>query len=260
MKRLDQFLCEQEQFNSRSQAQDAIKEGRVWVNQKCISKNAFLVDETMNIVVQQPELSFVSRAGFKLYDALNDFGIDLEERVVLDVGASTGGFSDVCLKKGAALVYAVDVGKGQLVDVIKNHPKVVEMSECNCRYLEPAMFSNIPTFTCIDVSFISLKLILPAVLKVNEDMEIVALIKPQFEAGRDKIGKNGIIKDEKVHVQVLNDMLDYFQSLGFYPQHLQASSILGRDGNKEFVIHVSKKSCQKQFDIKQIVKNYKAKR
>lgn len=260
MKRLDQFIFEQGNYSSRAQVQDAIKEGRVWVDGKCITKNAFSILENMNIQIQEPELSFVSRAGFKLYDALEDFQITLQDRIVMDIGASTGGFSDVCLKKGASLVYAMDVGKDQLVDSIKNHPKVIEMSQCNCRYLEANMFSKIPSFACIDVSFISLKLIIPALLNVNKNLEIVALIKPQFEAGRDKIGKNGIIKDEKIHVQVLNDMISYIQSLGLSIQHIQASSILGRDGNKEFILHFSNQTCNRVFDTKQIVKSYKTRR
>lgn len=254
MKRLDQYLLKQGYVSSRSKAQDAIHEGRVFVEGKCIRKNAFLVNDEMHIELKDSELSFVSRAGFKLYDALQDFEIDLQDKIVIDVGASTGGFSDVCLKEGAKLVYAVDVGRDQLVQELREHPQVIEMSECNCRYLKRDMFEIAPNFACMDVSFISITYILPALIGIMDDIEMVVLIKPQFEAGKDAIGKHGIIKHDKIHIQVLRDMMAYVQSLGLSIHHLQASSILGRDGNKEFIMHLKKDTCHRVFDIMKIVK------
>lgn len=259
--RLDQYLVQLDATLTRARAQDAIQEGRVQVNNKVILKNSFSVSEEDCIELATPELAFASRAGFKLYDVLEDFHIDLSERVCIDVGASTGGFSDVCVREGAKLVYAVDVGKDQLLAHLRSNPRIVNMEGCNCRYLRDDMFSLTPTFACMDVSFISIKLILPSLISIMKSgVEIVALIKPQFEAGKQDVGKNGIIKDEKVHIRVLHEMMDYIQSLGLFVAHLQGSSILGRDGNKEFIVHIVDKEVHTVFPYKEIVKQYKVKR
>ncbi len=260
MMRLDQYLVETKAVSSRTKAQEAIKEGRVFIDGVRIRKCSFPVKEDACITVKKAELAFVSRAGFKLYDALMDFHIDMKDRIVIDVGASTGGFTDVCLKLGASMVYAVDVGHDQLAEELTHDPRVKEMSGCNCRYLKRDMFDPLPDFACMDVSFISIKQILPALLNVMDETEIVALIKPQFEAGRAYIGKNGIVRNEKIHVHVIDDMIKFVQSLGYFVHHLQASSILGKDGNKEFVMHIKKEPCHKVFPTLQIVRNYKAKR
>lgn len=260
MKRLDQYLKETNVYSSRAKAQDAIKQGLVFVNDICVQKCSFMICEEDNVEVKNTDVAFASRAGYKLYDVLDDFAIDLQNRIVIDVGASTGGFTDVCLKAGAAKVYAVDVGHDQLIDILKQHPKVVEMSGCNCRYLKKEQFDPLPNFACMDVSFISIKQILPVLLEIMENVEIVALVKPQFEAGKENVGKNGIVKQPKVHIQVLQDMIQFVESLGCYVHHVQASSILGRDGNKEFVIHIKKEPCQKVFPITAIVKQYTVKR
>ena len=201
--RLDQYLVETKELSSRTKAQEAIKEGRVFIDGVRIRKCSFPVKEDAHVTVKKAELAFVSRAGFKLYDALMDFHIDMKDRIVIDVGASTGGFTDVCLKLGASMVYAVDVGHDQLAEELTHDPRVKEMSGCNCRYLERDMFDPLPDFACMDVSFISIKQILPALLNVMSKTEIVALIKPQFEAGRAHIGKNGIVRNEKIHVHVI---------------------------------------------------------
>ena len=231
--RIDQYLVEHGYVTTRSKAQDAIKAQRVSVNQHIITKNSFQVKDEDDVQVASSQLSFVSRAGFKLYDVIEDFQLNLKDRICMDVGASTGGFSDVCLREGAKLVYALDVGSDQLDPALRNDPRIINMEHTNCRYLTKDMFDQIPTFACMDVSFISIKLILPAIKEVMDDVELVALVKPQFEAGKEHIGKHGIVKDKKIHVQVLKDMISYVQEVGLYVHHLQSSSILGRDGNKE---------------------------
>ncbi|MEG0275367.1 MAG: TlyA family RNA methyltransferase [Longicatena sp.] len=258
--RLDQYLVQHEYCTTRARAQDAIQQQRVYVNDKVIQKNSYYVDEEDCVRVIEEELSLASRAGFKLYDVLEDFEIDLKDRICIDVGASTGGFSDVCLKQGAKLVYAVDVGKDQLLEALKGNPRVINMEGVNCRYLTKEMFSPLPDFACMDVSFISIKCILPALLSVLSKKELVVLVKPQFEAGREYIGKHGVIKNEKVHLQVLNDIISYIETLGVYVHHVKASSLLGRDGNKEFVVHIKEEECHKVFPLKQIIKEYHTKR
>ena len=207
--RIDQYLVEHGYVTTRSKAQDAIKAQRVSVNQHIITKNSFQVKDEDDVQVASSQLSFVSRAGFKLYDVIEDFQLNLKDRICMDVGASTGGFSDVCLREGAKLVYALDVGSDQLDPALRNDPRIINMEHTNCRYLTKDMFDQIPTFACMDVSFISIKLILPAIKEVMDDVELVALVKPQFEAGKEHIGKHGIVKDKKIHVQVLKDMISY---------------------------------------------------
>ena len=253
--RLDQLLVAKGFCQSRSQAQDAIKEGRVSVNGKVISKCAFDVSEDALVSMQKAEIAFASRAGLKLYYALEDFHIDIKDKIVLDVGASTGGFTDVCLSKGAAHVYACDVGSGQLIEALKNNPKVSDMENVNCRYLSAEMFDPQPQFACMDVSFISVQAILPALIQtLSDDYEMVILIKPQFEAGKKDIGKNGIVRDAKVHQRVLMECVDALRQLGAYPQHLAKSKVCGRDGNQEYVLHCSSTPSMKVFDYAKIVK------
>lgn len=258
--RIDQYLVEQQYFPTRSKAQDAIAQERVKINGTIVKKNSMAIKEADSIEVETAAIEFVSRAGFKLYDVVEDFQIQLQDRICMDIGASTGGFSDVCLQQGAKLVYALDVGKDQLDPSLRDHPRIDCREQLNCRYLERDLFQILPDFACMDVSFISIKLILPAIQRVMQDVELVALIKPQFEAGKEWIGKNGIIKDKKVHLQVLSDMISYVESLNLFVHHLQASSILGRDGNKEFVMHIKSTPCAKKFDLKKIVEESRVKR
>lgn len=253
--RLDKILVENGFVSTRAKAQDAIKESRVKVNGKIITKSSFSVELEDVIELEEKELSFASRAGQKLYDVIEPFELDLKDKVVIDVGASHGGFTDVCLKQGASYVYAVDVGRDQLLPFLREDERVCNMEQTNCRYLEKEMFDPMPQFACMDVSFISIKLILPALIEVMQgNKEMVLLVKPQFEAGKADIGKNGIVKDEKVHIRVLQEMLDFVKTLGLYPIHLRKSSILGRDGNKEFVLHVSTDEVHRVFPLKDIVK------
>lgn len=251
--RIDKYLLEKGYTTSRSRAQDFIKQGCIKINDKIITKSSFDVNENDNIQVILPEESFASRAGFKLYDVLEPFQINLNNRIVIDVGASTGGFSDVCLKQGAKLVYAVDVGCDQLLDRLKNDPRIINMEHTNCRYLEPSMFHHPIDFACMDVSFISAKLILPALFSIMQKVEAVILIKPQFEAGKQALNKHGVVKDKKEHIKVLKDIVSFIEELGYYVKHLQPSSIIGRDGNHEYVIHVVQEPCINILHYEKIV-------
>lgn len=258
MSRLDVAIVERALLKTRSQAQDAIKEERVKVNDKVIKKPAFEVSETDVISIEEAELAFASRAGLKLFYALEEFKINLHDKVVLDVGASTGGFTDVCLRHGAKKVYAADVGSDQLIEELRNNPKVVNMENTNCRYLTPEMFDEKPDFVCMDVSFISILSIVPNLIPLlNENFEMVLLIKPQFEAGKKDIGKNGIVKDSKVHVRVLSEIVDALHALNLGVYHLTYSHLKGRDGNQEYVVHVTSKYNQPVFNYREIVNSSK---
>lgn len=252
--RLDQACVMRELFPTRALAQDAIKEGRVSVNEKVITKCAYDLNENDSLHVQASELAFASRAGLKLYHALDHFQIDLKGRIILDVGASTGGFSDVALQAGAKLVYAVDVGKDQLLAKIKEDPRVINMENTNCRYLNVEQFPVKPDFVCMDVSFISILTILPSVLSVlAQRYEMVLLIKPQFEAGSTDVGKNGIVKDLKVHQRVLSEIIDALIKMGLCVLHLEASSLKGRDGNQEYLVHCASQGHNQIFHYREIV-------
>lgn len=254
--RLDQYIMTKYSLDSRNKAQQAIKDGRVSVNSITIKKTGFCVDESDNIVFLPAKDGFISRAGEKLSDALNSFAINVMDRVCLDVGASTGGFSEVLLANTARLIYALDVGSDQLHHSIKSNPKVIDMQKCNARYISKAMFQEKITFCCIDISFISIKKVLPAVLNVMDTKELVILIKPQFEVGRSNL-KKGIVKESRIHIRLLYDMIEYMNSLDLKVLHVKQSCILGKDGNKEFIMHVQPQENQRDFPIQAIVNNEK---
>ena len=242
-KRLDVILVEQGIYVSREKAKQAVESGRVKVDGVVVTKSSTLVAESANL--EGLPFEFVSRGGFKLQKAVEVFGIDLNEKVVLDIGASTGGFTDVCLKNGARKVYAVDTGEGQLVEMIKSNPKVINMEKTNFMTISKDELSDVD-FVCIDVSFVSLTKLAP---KLSEDfvdcsgvVEIVALIKPQFECGLDYARKHkGIVKDEKVHRKIVENVVSCFEKLGFHKKGLVESPIKGGDGNKEFLLWLRNK-------------------
>lgn len=252
MMRLDRYLVEYGYFTTRAKAQDAIQAGNVSVDHRIITKNSYEVKEDSEIIVKEAALTFVSRAGFKLYDVLQPFDIHLEGRNVIDVGASTGGFSDVCLKEGANFVYALDVGSDQLAPELLKETRLCNMENINCRYITKDIFDHPINFACVDVSFISLQLILPAVVSCMDVRELVVLVKPQFEAGKAAIGKHGIVKNKKVHERVLADMVSFVTSLNLYVHHIAKSSVIGRDGNQEYVMHIKEEPCNTIFDYKQL--------
>jgi 23S rRNA (cytidine1920-2'-O)/16S rRNA (cytidine1409-2'-O)-methyltransferase len=237
--RIDILLVENGFFESREKAKAAIMAGLVLSDGERIEKSGTKIPRTAAIVVKGAPHPYVSRGGLKLEKALQRFGIDLKGAVMLDIGASTGGFTDCALKNGALLVYAVDVGYNQLDWSLRSDPRVIVMERTNFRYLQPGdLPGQAPDFASIDVSFISLKLILPPLRALlAEGGHVVALIKPQFEAGRNKVGKSGVVRDSAVHREVLETILGFAGSIGFHLRGLTFSPITGGEGNIEFLAH-----------------------
>ena len=238
MKRLDVLLTEKKIYPSRAKAQEAIELGRVKIDGIVLTKPSVLVDEKSNI--EALPFEFVSRGGFKLQKAIEEFGINLKNKVVLDIGASTGGFSDVCLQNGAKKIYAVDTGEGQLAEKIKTDKRVKNFEKINYLTFDKQNFSD-ANFVCIDVSFVSLKKFAQKLFDDFEKVEIVALIKPQFECGLDYAKKHkGIVKDEKVREKIVQDVSNCFKKVGFEKLGLIYSPIKGGDGNIEYLIYLKK--------------------
>ncbi|MCX7772317.1 MAG: TlyA family RNA methyltransferase [Clostridia bacterium] len=238
--RLDILLVNKGFFESREKAKGAIMAGLVYVNGEREDKPGSAFDEQAAIEVKGNPIPYVSRGGLKLEKAIQSFGITLKDCTCVDVGASTGGFTDVMLKNGAKKVYAVDVGYGQLAWELRNDPRVVCMERTNFRYVTAEQIPDALDFGSIDVSFISLKLILPplkALLK--PEGQVVCLIKPQFEAGRSKVGKKGVVRDPQVHVEVIETTIGVAKALGFVIRGLSFSPITGPEGNIEYLLHLS---------------------
>ncbi|MGL4521884.1 MAG: TlyA family RNA methyltransferase, partial [Bacilli bacterium] len=212
--------------------------GNVYMNSNRVDKPGEKVDVESEFVVKGAEAKYVSRGGFKLERSIEHFGLDLSNKIVLDVGASTGGFTDCSLQNGASKVYAVDVGYNQLAWKMRQDERVVVMERTNFRHATPDLFQEgTPNFVTIDVSFISLRLILPAVRLVSEPNSLIsALVKPQFEAGKDNVGKKGIVRDPRTHSDVLHDMIKFAVASGFTVSGLTYSGITGGDGNIEFLL------------------------
>ena len=238
--RLDVLLVSQGFSESREKAKAVIMAGEVFVNGQREDKAGSMFDEKAKIEVRGQKLPYVSRGGFKLEKALKVFDISVKDKTVLDIGSSTGGFTDVMLQNGAKLSYALDVGTNQLVWQLREDPRVVVMEQTNFRYSKLADFtSGQPEFASIDVSFISLRLILPPLAQILKmGGEVVALIKPQFEAGKEHVGKNGIIHDHKVHRAVLEEVLTFAREDHFDILGLDYSPIKGGQGNMEFLVHL----------------------
>ena len=237
-KRLDMFLYEKRFYSSRQKSKQAIETGRVLVNGKVVEKTSMEVED--NVQIEAKPFEFVSRGGYKLQKAIEEFSIDLTDKVVLDIGASTGGFSDVCLKNGARKIYAVDTGEGQLAEEIKNNPKVLDMSKTNFLTLEKEKIIDVD-FVVIDVSFVSLTKLIPVLASDFDKVKIVALIKPQFECGLEYARKHkGIVKDAKMHEKIIKNIVENFEKYGFKNNGIIVSPIKGGDGNTEFLIFVEK--------------------
>ena len=240
-KRADVLLVEQGLCESRERAQAAIMEGRVYLEEKRINKPSEQLSPEATLTLRSGENDYVSRGALKLEKAVRVFGAKLEGRVIMDIGASTGGFTDVCLREGAKRVYSIDVGYGQLDWKLRNDPRVTVMERTNARYLEPGMFPEKPEITVMDVSFISIRLIIPAAISIMGDGGIIyTLIKPQFEAGRENVGKNGVVRDPAVHEAVLRDVLDVAEGIGWPVIRLDWSPITGPKGNIEFLAEMRK--------------------
>lgn len=255
-KRLDVLLVEQGLADSREKAKAIIMSGIVYVDNNKEDKAGTTFEETARIEVRGNTLKYVSRGGLKLEKAMNNFGVTIEGKVCMDVGASTGGFTDCMLQNGAVKVYSVDVGHGQLAWKLRNDERVVCMEKTNIRYVTPDDIDDVIEFASIDVSFISLTKVLPAVRELmTPGGEIVCLIKPQFEAGREKVGKKGVVRELSTHIEVVQMIVDYARANGFRTLHLSYSPIKGPEGNIEYLLHITKDESREneEFDIRALV-------
>lgn len=242
-KRLDVMLFERGLADSREKAKRLIMAGIVYVDNNKEDKAGSTFDEEAVIEVRGKTLKYVSRGGLKLEKAMDVYGIRLDGMVCMDVGASTGGFTDCMLQNGAVKVYSVDVGHGQLDWKLRNDPRVVCMEKTNIRYVEPEHIDDVLDFASIDVSFISLTKVLGPVRNLLKDGgEVVCLIKPQFEAGREKVGKKGVVRDKSVHREVIKMVADFALSIGFSVKGLDFSPVKGPEGNIEYLLYIKKTS------------------
>jgi 23S rRNA (cytidine1920-2'-O)/16S rRNA (cytidine1409-2'-O)-methyltransferase len=236
--RLDKLLLEKKLAPTRQKAQALIATGQVLVNNMLADKAGTMVEDSATIDVKE-SCPYVSRGGYKLEEGLKFFGIDPTDLICLDIGASTGGFTDCLLKNSAAKVYAVDVGYGQLAWELRQDPRVVVMERTNARYLTAENLGDLIDFAVIDAAFISLKLLIPPLLHLfRKQVSILALIKPQFEVGRGKVGKGGVVRDPALHQEVIDAIIDFCKTIGLESRGVTPSPILGPKGNKEFLIHL----------------------
>ena len=241
-KRLDVLLTEQGYADTRSKAQAIIMSGQVYVNGQKADKPGVSYEETVELEVRGAVCPYVSRGGLKLEKALRDFGVKPEGYVCSDSGASTGGFTDCLLQQGARKVFAIDVGYGQLDWNIRSDPRVVVMERTNIRYVTPDQLGEPLDLSVIDVSFISLKIVLPAIKELlKEDGQVLCLIKPQFEAGKEKVGKKGVVRDKETHKEVLDNFVALAAELNFTILGLTFSPVKGPEGNIEFLGHLTLK-------------------
>ena len=237
--RLDVLLVKKNLAESREKAKAVIMAGIVYVDDQKEDKAGSMFEETAKIEVRGSTLKYVSRGGLKLEKAMTHFGVTLDQKICMDVGASTGGFTDCMLQNGAVKVYSVDVGHGQLAWKLRNDPRVVCMEKTNIRYVTPEEIPDKIQFVSIDVSFISLTKVLGPVKALMEpDGQVVCLIKPQFEAGRDKVGKKGVVRERSVHLEVIRMVAAFAGSIGFEALHLEFSPIKGPEGNIEYLLHL----------------------
>ena len=248
-KRLDVLLFEKGMVPSRERAKAVIMSGIVYVNNQKADKAGMSIPEDAEIEIRGKTNSFVSRGGLKIEKALNYFQIDPKDLCVMDIGASTGGFTDCLLTRGARKVYSIDVGYGQLAWKLRQDPRVVCMERTNIRYVTPKQLEDVPDFAVIDVSFISLKLVLPVVANLlQEHGRIACLIKPQFEAGKGKVGKKGVVRDPEIHLEVLQSFIENAHEAGFHVYSLTFSPIKGPEGNIEFLGYLGKDGEDAELD------------
>ncbi len=257
--RLDLHLLTQGLVKSRQEAQKLIRAGKVkTINGQILDKPGQEVLKDLEIEVTQP-LRYVSRGGEKLAEAFNRFPLDVKNRVCLDAGISTGGFTDCLLQLGAAKVYGVDVGYGQTAWSIRNDPRVVLLERTNIRHLTPERLfkdgDSIPDFAVADLSFISLKIVLPAIklLLHNERSELLLLVKPQFEVGRDKVGKGGVVREYFLHLEAIKDVIEESQKHGWFPRGVVPSPIKGPAGNQEYLLWMGDKLKGNIFEIEKFI-------
>ena len=252
--RLDVLLVEKGLFDSREKCKSAIMAGVVWINAVREDKPGTKVSVDCQIEIRENINPFVSRGGLKLAKAISEFNIVLENKVCMDIGASTGGFTDCMLKNGAAKVVAIDVGYGQLAWELRNDSRVICMERTNIRYVKIDDIGFHSDFASIDVSFISLTKVMPAVLDLlKADGELVCLIKPQFEAGREKVGKHGVVRDSGVHKEVILNIVNFVLAQNLFIKELSYSPIKGPEGNIEYLLYLSKQdqgnSCKEVNEL-----------
>ena len=252
--RLDILLVEKGICESREKAKTNIMAGLIFVDGQRVDKAGEKVKVDADIIFKGEKLKYVSRGGLKLEKAMNIFGIDLTDKVCMDIGASTGGFTDCMLQNNASKVFAVDVGYGQFAWKLRTDERVVCMEKTNIRYVTPEDIGIALDFASIDVSFISLRTIMPAVKALLGDKgEVVALIKPQFEAGRDKVGKKGVVRDKEVHLEVINTIVNFLMENELNVLGLSYSPIKGPEGNREYLVYFTKdKEKEGNFELSQI--------
>lgn len=239
-KRLDELLTEQGWFNGINEARAAIMEGRVFVDGRIADKPGMSYKTDLPVTVKGSDCPYVSRGGLKLQGALESFEIDVTGLSCIDIGASTGGFTDCLLQHGAARVYAVDSGTNQLAWSLRSDPRVISMERCNFRYFDPSLIEEKLGFACCDVSFISISRILPPARQLlAEGAHAVILIKPQFEAAREDVGEGGIVRDPEVHAAVIEKCFGYAREAGFSVLALTHSPVTGTKGNIEFLMHLA---------------------
>lgn len=260
--RLDEYLVSRGWFSTKSQAQAALMSGQVKINDKVTTKAGTQIRTDKEITIEVKMFPYVSRGGFKIEKAVKEFGIDVKNKICLDIGASTGGFTDFLLQNGAAKVYAVDVGYGQLAWKIRQNPDVIVIERTNIKLagaesiytdINPSQKEEFAQFACVDVSFISVIKILENIksLMTPEKQELVLLIKPQFEAGREQVPKSGVVRDKKVHFEVIKKIADFAEEIGLIPANLTFSPIRGPAGNIEYLIYLRNCSdCGKMDKIK----------
>ena len=253
--RLDVLLVNRGLAESREKAKRTIMAGLVTVGGRVEDKPGSVFDTEAEISVSGKECPYVSRGGLKLEKAVTEWGVDCSGKVCMDMGASTGGFTDCMLQHGASKVYAIDVGYGQLDYKLRTDERVVNMEKTNIRYLDTSLIKEPVDLISVDVSFISLSHMLPVADKVlSDDGQVVCLVKPQFEAGREQVGKGGIVRDPAVHAEVINKVIGYASENGLYPLALSWSPIRGTKGNIEYILLLSRKKCDNDIDVDEVVK------
>lgn len=254
--RIDILLVEQGFFDSREKAKRAIMAGIVHDDYDIIDKPGTKIPVDSNLYVKGDVLPYVSRGGLKLEKAIREFSISLKDQIMVDIGSSTGGFTDCALQNGVKLVYAVDVGTNQLVWKLRNDPRVIVKEQTNFRYASKDLFEyGLPTVATIDVSFISLKHIFHALQDIlTQGNDVIALIKPQFEAGKEDVGKNGIVKDKAIHQRVIRQVIEFANENHLFIKELSYSPITGGHGNIEFLAHFVYGGENHPLDIELVVK------
>ncbi len=258
-KRLDVLLVEKNLAPSREKAKAVIMAGLVYADNQKADKCGTTYDENVKLEVRGPALKYVSRGGLKLEKAMKSFSLDLKDKITMDIGASTGGFTDCMLQNGAKKVYSVDVGYGQLAWKLRCDPRVVNLERTNMRKVTREQIPDVIDFFSIDVSFISIKLLLPVARELLSDSaRAVCLIKPQFEAGRENVGKKGVVREKNVHISVVKDIYDFCINNGYSVLGLDYSPIKGPEGNIEYLIYIEKSDSpvsETDVSVEKLVEN-----